>query len=212
MLVRVSIVEDDSGIRESLAILINGAPGLRCVSTFPSAELALKQLPQDWVDVVLMDINLPRMSGIECTLKLKQLNPKLQIIMLTVYEDTEQIFRSLQAGASGYLIKETSPSDILDAIKDVSQGGSPMSSHIARKVVQYFQRERPSQHETENLSARETEILGCLAKGYRYKEIADQLGISVLTVRSHLRRIYEKLHVRSRTEAVVKFLGKDVGV
>jgi DNA-binding NarL/FixJ family response regulator len=209
MSIKVSIVEDDAGIRESLAILINGAQGFRCGTTFANAEVALKQLPLDWPDVVLMDINLPKMSGIELVAKLKVLRPTLQVLMLTVYADNEKIFKSLKAGASGYLLKQTPPNEILDAINDVNRGGSPMSNSIARQVVLYFQ-QRPPANETENLSRRELEILGHLAKGYQYKEIADILTLSVLTVRAHIRNIYEKLHVHSRTEAVVKYLQGEI--
>ena len=207
MPINVAIVEDDTGVRESLTILINGTSGFRCSGAYSSAEVALKQVCGNWPNVVLMDINLPKMSGIECVAKLKTLKTDLQILMLTVYEDTNQIFESLMAGASGYLLKETPPAQILEAILDVHRGGSPMSSHIARKVVQYFQKRGQIPEVADNLSNRENEVLTYLAKGYRYKEIADILSISVLTVRSHLRRIYEKLHVRSRTEAVVKYLG-----
>jgi DNA-binding NarL/FixJ family response regulator len=208
MPIKVSIVEDDAGVRESLSVLINGTGGFRCISTFPNAEVAIKQLPLDWPDVVLMDINLPEISGIECVSKLKAIRPTLQILMLTVYMENDKIFKSLMAGASGYLIKQTSPAQILDAITEVQRGGSPMSSQIARKVVQYIQQTNNPSDETSDLSKREHEILSHLAKGYQYKEIADMLGISALTVRNHLRNVYEKLHVRSRTEAVVKFLGK----
>jgi DNA-binding NarL/FixJ family response regulator len=204
--IRVSIVEDDAGIRESLAILINGSVGFRCISTFANAETAMKLLPVDWPDVVLMDINLPNMSGIECLSKLKALRPALQIIMLTVYADNDKIFDSLKAGASGYLLKQTPPVEILAAIVDVHRGGSPISSSIARKLVQHFQQQRSSTAEA--LSGREIEILEVIAKGHHNKEVAELLGISVETVRSHLRHIYEKLHVSSRTEAVLKYLGK----
>lgn len=208
MPITVSIVDDDDPLRESLEILISGSKGFRCLGAHRSAELALQKIPCEKPDVVLMDINLPRMSGIECVSKLKALVPNTQVLMVTVYEDSDQIFKSLVAGASGYLVKDTPPAEILEAIQDVHRGGSPMSSHIARKVVKYFQTLPPTNSEIENLSAREQEIMSYLAKGYRYKEIAETLSISVLTVRSHLRRVYEKLHVRSRTEAVVKFLGR----
>jgi DNA-binding NarL/FixJ family response regulator len=211
MPIKVSIVEDKAGVRKSLAILINGSSGFECISHFPNAEVALEEMPKNWPDVVLMDINLPEMSGIECVKKLKALQLPLQIIMLTVYVENEKIFKSLMAGASGYLIKDTPPTEILEAIADVHRGGSPMSSHIARKVVQHVQQFSNSSDETMALSPREYEILGHLAKGYQYKEIADMLSISGLTVRTHLRNIYEKLQVRSRTEAVVKFLGKGGG-
>lgn len=207
MPVRVSIVEDDAGIRESLAIVINGSDGFRCLSTFPNAELAAADLPQNWPDVVLMDINLPRMSGIDCVAKLKAMRPALQVIMLTVYADNEKIFRSLQAGASGYLLKQTPPAEILSAISEVLRGGSPMSSAIARKVVMHFQQTPPASP-AEGLSRREQEILDLLARGDHNKQIADKLGITFETVRTHLRNIYEKLHVNSRTEAVLKYLGR----
>jgi DNA-binding NarL/FixJ family response regulator len=207
MPIKVAIVEDNTKVRESLTALIGGSDGFRCVGSFPNAEAALENVASDWPDVVLMDINLPRMSGIECVSKLKALRPTVQIIMVTVYLENEKIFQSLVAGASGYLIKQTPPAQILEAISDVHRGGSPMSSNIARKLVQYVaqvaQVAKPA--EKMELSPREHEILSLLAKGYQYKEIAESLAISVETVRTHLRNIYEKLHVRSRTEAVVKF-------
>ncbi|MCL4790153.1 MAG: response regulator transcription factor [Verrucomicrobia bacterium] len=207
-LIRVALVEDDAQIRESLAVLIEGAPGFRCVSRHADAESALAALPKLKPDVVLMDIRLPRLSGIECARQIKTALPAVQIVMLTVFEDDERVFDSLTAGASGYLIKRTPPAQILEAIAEVHRGGSPMSSAIARKVVQYVQTvARPSGSELP-VSAREQEILDRLARGFRYKEIADALGISMDTVRSHIRRIYEKLQVHSRTEAVVKFLGR----
>jgi DNA-binding NarL/FixJ family response regulator len=208
MPIRVSIVEDDDGIRESLAVIVAGSEGFRCVSRHRSAEDALRDLPAAKPDVVLMDINLPKMSGINCVRKLKELLPSTQTLMLTVYEDNDSIFDSLAAGASGYLLKRTPPARLLEAIDEVHKGGSPMTTSIARRVVQSFQTMGRSTREEENLTPREEEILSYLAKGYRYKEIADQLFISVETVRSHLHRVYEKLHVRSRTEAVVKFLRK----
>lgn len=206
-MIKVAIVEDNSGIRESLAVLINGAPGFRCAGSYPSAEAVLKMLPLNWPDVVLMDINLPEMSGIECVAKLKELRPALQFIMLTVYVDTDQIFASLQAGASGYLLKETSHVEILAAISDVQRGGSPMTSTIARKLVQFFQKKKAPDG-TEALTKREHEVLTLVSQGRQDKEIASLLSLSVFTVQTHVRNIYEKLHVRSRTEAVLKFLGK----
>ena len=205
MPINVAIVEDDPRVREGLLALLNGGDDFRCVGAFPNAEAALKQLPHDWPDVVLMDIRLPGMSGVECVAKLKELRPALQIIMVTICADDEQIFNSLKAGASGYLIKKAKPAEILEAITEVHSGGAPMSGAIARKVVECF-RQSPAQ-ETEGLSKRENEILGYLAKGYQNKEIAEALSLSVLTVSTHVRNIYDKLHVRSRTEAVVKFLG-----
>lgn len=206
--IRVALVEDDAGIRHSLEIVLNGAPGFECVGAFDSAEEALALLPQRQPEVVLMDIRLPRLSGVECVRRLKELHPELQVLMLTVFEDDEQVFASLAAGATGYLLKRTPPAEILESITETHQGGSPMSSYIARKVVQSFQKSRPAAGKSLPLSEREREILRQLAQGYRYKEIADALAISLDTVRTHLRRIYEKLHVHSRTEAVVKFLGQ----
>jgi DNA-binding NarL/FixJ family response regulator len=203
-MINVAIVEDSKEIREGLEVLLNGSEGYHCVGAFATGEDALLGLPSRKPDVVLMDINLPGMSGIECTRKLRHLRPSLPIMVLSVYEDDEKIFESLKSGASGYLLKKTPPAALLDAILDVHTGGAPMSSRIARKVVATFQALGPSSMETENLSTREHEIMAYLAKGYRYKEIADTLFISVETVRTHLRNIYEKLHVRSRSEAVLK--------
>jgi DNA-binding NarL/FixJ family response regulator len=208
--IKVAIVEDNTKVRESLSALISGSEGFRFAGAFPNAEVALKRLPIEWPDVVLMDINLPQMSGIELVEKLKTQRPSLYVIMLTVYADNEMIFESLKKGASGYLLKKTAPAKILEAIGDVFAGGSPMTNTIARQVVEFF-REKSSPQETENLTRREQEILIYLARGQQYKEIADTLSISVETVRSHLQHIYHKLHVRSRTEAVVKFLGKTPG-
>lgn len=207
MPIKVAIVEDDARFRESLSVLID-AGEFRCIGTYPNAEMALKQMPRDWPDVVLMDINLPEMSGIELVAKLKEQRPTLQVIMLTVYMDNDQVFNSLKAGASGYLLKKTAPAKILEAITEVHSGGSPMSSAIARRVVQTFQTSKPAEDETKDLSKREHEILSLLAKGRQDKEIAEMLSLSVFTVRSYIKNIYEKLHVRSRTEAVVKFLGR----
>lgn len=204
-MIKVAIVEDDAKVRESLTFLISGSSGFSCIGAYSNAEVAMKELPQNWPDVVLMDINLPKMSGIECATKLKATRPMLQIIMLTSYDDNEWIFNSLKAGASGYLSKQSQPAEILEAIVDVRGGGSPMSSFIARKVVQFFQ--RPAQNGTENLTHREFEILDLLSKGYQHKEIADQLSIAPGTTRNHLQNIYNKLHVRSRTEAVLKYMG-----
>jgi DNA-binding NarL/FixJ family response regulator len=201
----ISIVEDNEKLRGTLARVLNRAEGLRCVSQYPSAEDALKGLPEVKPDVVLMDINLPGMNGVECVRQLKKILPTVQIIMLTVYEDTENIFDALAAGASGYLLKRTTGSELLEAIKDVLRGGSPMTAHIARKVVQSFQKNAPAQP-AENLSEREQQVLDLLSQGLMYKEIADKLQISYETVHTYIRRIYEKLRVRTRTEAVAKFL------
>ncbi len=208
MPVTVSLVEDDAGIRESLASLIAGARGFTCLASYSNGEEALGHIPQQVPDVVLMDIHLPGMSGIECVQKLKAIIPALPIVMLTVYDDEDQLFKSLIAGASGYLLKRTPPAKLLEAIKEVFHGGAPMSGQIARMVVQHFHQTSAAAPPTANLTAREQEILERLAQGYRYKEIADSLSISFDTVRSHLRNIYDKLHVHSRTEAVLKYLKK----
>jgi DNA-binding NarL/FixJ family response regulator len=205
---RVSIVEDDEDIRAHLARLISRAKGFELVSQYGSAEEALEAIPQQPAEVVLMDINLPGLSGIECVRALKMRLPQLQILMLTIYEDSDLIFESLIAGASGYLLKRTPGLQLLDAIRDVHAGGSPMNGQIARKVVQYFNQQSKSAPELDALSARELEVLELLACGRLYKEISDTLGITLDTVRKHLQSIYGKLHVHSRTEAVVKYLKK----
>lgn len=208
MPINVSIIEDDRRLRESLSILINGGENLHCLSAHATAEEALTRLPQIKPDVLLMDINLPGMSGIDCVRKLKAQMPKIQILMLTMYEDDEKVFQSLVAGASGYLVKRTSPAELLKAIQEVHGGASPMSGKIARTVVEYFQKLQGDSPQENYLSPREEEILNLLVKGYRYKEIADALAIGFETVRTHLKNIYDKLHVHSRTEAVVKYLRK----
>jgi DNA-binding NarL/FixJ family response regulator len=207
--INVSIVEDDVRVRESLARLVDRAEGFRCVSRHPTAEDALAELPGVAPDVVLMDINLPGMSGVDCVRRLKTTLPRTQVVMLTVYEDTELIFNALEAGASGYLLKRTPPAELLAGIRDVHNGGSPMTSHIARKVVQSF-RQGESDSDV-GLSPREQEVLDHLARGYLYKEIAGALGLSYDTVHTHIRRIYEKLQVHSRTEAVARHLGQRRG-
>jgi len=209
MSVSLSIVEDKAGFRESLARMLNAAPGFRCLHACSTAEEALKEIPAAPPDVVLMDINLPGMSGVECVRRLHELAPRVRVIMLTVYENTENIYAALKAGASGYLLKRTSPAKLLEAIQDVVDGGAPMSSAIARKVVQSFQEAKPAGGTVENLSSREQEVLDMLAKGYLYKEISDQLHLGLGTIKTYVRRIYEKLHVQSRTEAVVKYLGQE---
>jgi DNA-binding NarL/FixJ family response regulator len=202
----VALVEDSPAMRRNLERMLRRATGVRCVCSCASAEEALEQVPAKQPDVVLMDINLPGASGIECTSRLKQLMPAMQVIMLTVYEDTASIFSALKAGACGYLLKRASPGEILDALAEVRQGGAPMTSEIARKIVMTFQSPPPVGGETAALSAREQEILELLSQGKVSKEIADQLAISYHTVRVHTKHIYEKLHVRSRSEAVVKFM------
>lgn len=208
MRIRVSIVEDDDWIRENLATQIRQHPGFQCVGCYQNGEEALAKLPATAPDVVLMDINLPRMSGIECVRKLRAQNVAAQIMMLTVYEDSEKIFNSLLAGASGYLLKRTPLKEIIEAVTDVHSGNSPMTGHIARKVVQYFNQRGASSSEMDKLSRREREVLDYLAQGMPYKEIADILTLSIDTVRMHIKGIYSKLHVHSRGEAVAKYFGK----
>lgn len=205
-MISVSIVDDEKRLCESIATFINSSPGFRCVSMYGSAEIALKNLPKDLPDVVLMDINMASMNGIECVRHLKRLMPKVQVVMLTVYEDSDKIFRALAAGATGYLLKRCAPDELLQAIRDVLAGGSPMSHAIARKVVASFQSSTPRLEDESKLSPREERVLECLARGLAYKQIGDELGISINTIRTHLQHIYEKLHVRSRTEAVAKYV------
>jgi DNA-binding NarL/FixJ family response regulator len=207
-MITVSIVDDEKQLRQSIATFVNGSAGFRCISSYSSADAALQHLPADKPEVVLMDINLGGMNGIECVQRLKSLAPEMQVIMLTVYDDTDQIFNALSAGATGYLLKRSTPATLLQAIREVRAGGSPMSSSIARKVVASFQKSKKGSDKHVHLSPREEMVLDCLAKGLTYKQIADQLGISIDTIRTYLRRVYEKLHVQSRTEAVAKYLSK----
>ena len=206
MPITVSIVEDNDKLRGTLARLLDRSDGIRCLSQYANAEDALKELPQVRPNVVLMDINLPGMNGVDCVRQLKALAPEIQVMMLTVYEDTENIFNALTAGASGYMLKRTSSKELLEAIREVHRGGSPMTMHIARKVVQSFQKTAATAQPAENLSPREQEVLDFLSQGLLYKEISEKLGISYETVHTYIRRIYEKLQVRTRTEAVAKFL------
>jgi len=204
--ITISLVEDNHQLRGTLARLLDCADGFRCVSQYANAEDALAGLPKDKPDVVLMDINLPGMNGVECVRRLKQIAPEISAVMLTAYEDTENIFNALAAGANGYLLKRAPRAELLDAIREVQRGGSPMTTHIARKVVQSFQKQSPAAPAAESLSAREQEVLDHLSQGFLYKEIAEKMGISYETVHTYIRRIYEKLQVRTRTEAVAKFL------
>jgi DNA-binding NarL/FixJ family response regulator len=206
--ITVSIVDDEADLRQHIAGYLATVGNIRCISSYASAEDALIHLPEDKPDVVLMDINLGGMDGVECVRQLTPLMPNSQILMLTVFEDTEQIFRALAAGASGYLLKRLSPKKLLEAIQEVRDGGSPMSAPIARKVVQSFKAVPKRGDESVDLSPRERSVLDGLAGGLAYKQIADQLGVSIHTVRNYIRRIYEKLHVCTRTEAVAKFLRK----
>ena len=206
--ITVSIVDDEADLREHIAGYLTAAGGILCKSAYASAEEALEHLPNDNPDVVLMDINLGGMDGIECVRRLKTQMPQAQVLMLTVFEDTEKIFRALAAGASGYLLKRMSPKKLLEAITEVRDGGSPMSASIARKVVESFRAQPGRVDEAAELSQRERSVLNGLAEGLAYKQIADQLGVSIHTVRNYIRRIYEKLHVQTRTEAVAKFMRK----
>jgi DNA-binding NarL/FixJ family response regulator len=206
MPISVSIVEDNDQLRSTLARVIGRAEGFRFLSQHGSAEDALKALPTEPPDVVLMDINLPGMNGVECVRQLKSVAPKIQVMMLTVYEDTENIFNALAAGATGYMLKRTPRAELLEAVKEVHRGGSPMTAHIARKVVQSFAKPSPVPEPSDGLSQREQQVLECLSQGFLYKEIAEKLGISYETVHTYIRRIYEKLQVRTRTEAVAKML------
>jgi DNA-binding NarL/FixJ family response regulator len=208
MSIRVAIVEDHRAVRENLAVLIDAAPGYRCVAACASAEEALKRLPEAAPDVVLMDIHLPGLSGIECVARLKEMLPKTQIIMLTIEEDSEQVFESLKAGASGYLVKHIPPEEILQAVSEVHRGGAPMSSHIARMVVSAFRQPPPPGGDDLRLTKREEETLRLLARGHRSKEIAEELNIGTNTVNTYVRHIYEKLHVRSRAEAVARYVSR----
>ena len=202
--IRVSIVEDTDDIREAMRVLINGSQGFECLHVFPDGETALQGLPSNDIDVVLMDINLPGMNGIECMRQVKDKMPHAQFMMCTVYDDDDCIFSALESGATGYLLKRTSPAQILEAIRDLHEGGSPMSSEIARRVVAAMhRRNKPSEH-TLTLTEREKEILDLLSKGFLYKEIATELFISKETVKKHIHNIYDKLHVQTRTEALNK--------
>jgi len=207
--IKVAIVEDNASVREGLATILDASPGFKCVCACGSTEEALRQLSADLPDVVLMDINLPRRSGIDCVRQLRIQLPQVQIIMLTIEEDSDRVFESLAAGATGYLVKNVPPASILDAIQEVHRGGSPMSSQIARMLVQSFHKTRSAVPAREALTDREEEILGLIARGYRSKEVAGELGISVQTVETHLRNIYDKLHVRSRAGAVARFLTRE---
>ena len=212
--IKVSIVDDDEEMRSSLVAIIRRSPSVRLVGDYANAELALKEIPRHPPDVVLMDINMPGMKGVECVRQLKGLVPQVQFLMLTVYADSDSLFNSLKAGASGYLLKRTASKKLIEAIGDVHAGGAPMSPQLARRVVMFFNQPAsgdPEKGEMARLTPGEREFLDQLAKGYAYKEIADRLNISIHTVRSYVRTVYEKLHVHSRTEAVVKYLRAESG-
>lgn len=205
---KVAIVDDDDGVRRNLAYAVDRFEGCKCVGQFTSAEEALIGVPACGPDIVLMDINMSGATGIECVRQLKPSYPKIEFIMLTVYEDTDSVFDALTAGASGYLLKQSTREELLNAIKQVHSGGSPMTSHIARKVVQSFRQAAPAEAPTATLSAREQQTLELLVKGYLYKEISDKLNISYETVHNHIRHIYEKLQVRSRSQAIAKYFAQ----
>lgn len=209
MSIAIAIVEDQREMRESLVEWLGHAPGLRCVGAYASAEEALRDLPAQNPEVVLMDINLTGMSGIQCVARLKQRLPRTQVLMLTTYDDGDLIFNSLRAGANGYLLKNMRREELVEAVQQVHAGGAPMSLSIARKVINYFHQAQRPASEIGQLTSREQDILRLLAKGYLYKEIADRLGISMSTVRTHISAVYEKLHVHSRTEAAMKLVGRE---
>lgn len=205
----VSIIEDDARLRRLFAEWLRGVPGLRLLSEFGDAESALAALPRQPPNVALVDINLPGLDGVECVRRLKPLLPETQFVMVTVYEDAKRIVSALAAGATGYLLKRATREELLNAIDEVRRGGSPMSSSIARKVVQFFQQTMPpSAPDGVQLAPREQQVLELVARGYVTKEIADRLQVSIPTVKTYIRRIYEKLHVRSRGEAVARYLGR----
>src|SRR5207248_9276111 len=206
-MIKVAIVEDHKTTREGLETIVNLSNEYRCVCTCGTAEEALRVLPEHEPAVVLMDIQLPNMSGVECVAQLKELLPSVQVIMGTVYEDPDRIFRALRAGASGYLLKRATPEQVLSAIRDVQQGGAPMSGEIARKVIAHFQNQATEAADVEKLSAREREVLELVVHGFSNKEIADRLSVTVEAIRWHLKHIYNKLHVHSRTEAALKYRG-----
>jgi DNA-binding NarL/FixJ family response regulator len=209
MLISFAIVEDQPELRASLSEWLCRASGLSCVGTYSTGEEALKHLPRIFPDVVLMDINLPGMGGIQCVARLKRLLPKTDVLMLTTYDNAEMIFDSLRAGATGYLLKNQPREELVQALQQVRSGGSPMSLKIARKVINHFQAPNKFESEIDQLTNREQEILRLLTKGYQYKEIADQLGVTLSTIQTHIAAVYEKLHVHSRAEAALKYTGRE---
>ena len=208
MSISIAIAEDQRALRESLVEWLDHAPGIRCVGAYASGEEALREIPEKKPEVVLMDINLPGMNGIRCVARLKERSPKTLVLMLTTYDEGDMIFDSLRAGANGYLLKNMPREELVEAVQQVHSGGAPMSLQVARKVINHFHQPKKTVSEIEQLTARELDILKLLAKGYMYKEIADHLGISMSTVRTHVSAVYEKLHVQSRTEAAMKLVGQ----
>ena len=208
MPITVSIVEDNLGTRTNLVALLGGEPRLRLLHAYATGEEAVRGIPENPPDVALVDIKLPGMNGVECVAKLKAKLPSLRVLILTTYQETDLIFNCLRAGANGYLLKDMPAAELIQSIEEVHGGGAPMSMQIARKVVDHFRQIQKPASDVDTLTQREQEILELLAKGYYYKEIGDTLSISYNTVRTHLQHIYEKLHVQSRTGAVLKFLGR----
>jgi DNA-binding NarL/FixJ family response regulator len=206
--ISVSIVEDMPDIRQKVKHIIDDSEEFICLSTYANAENAVDELPKLKPDIVLMDINLPGMSGIECIKKIKKKCAEMQFMMFTIYENSEQVYEALAAGANGYLLKKTPSEKILEALKELHEGGAPMSTHIARKVISFFQKENKT-NDNSQLSNREKQVLALLSKGFLYKEISNQLFISTGTVRQHIHKIYEKLHVQNRMEAINKFYGRE---
>jgi two-component system, NarL family, response regulator LiaR len=206
--ISIAIVEDNDEIRKSLVAFMQNADGILCIGQYANAETALKEIPEILPDVVLMDIGLPKMNGIECIRQLKPLCPSVQFMICTIYDEDEKIFDALEAGANSYILKRSKPDQLVDAIRDLYEGGSPMSSDIARKLVQSFQKKQTPDRTSFGITPREAEILDLLAEGLSYKEIAAKIFISVKTIRKHIYNIYEKLHVHSRLEAINKFFGK----
>jgi DNA-binding NarL/FixJ family response regulator len=208
MPIKVAIVEDNRSVREGFMAILNRSGTLQCVSAHGTAEDAVRDMPAARPEVALIDIHLPGMDGIQCVARLKSELPGMQVLMLTRYEQSDLIFKSIRAGANGYLLKSISPAELVQAIEQVHAGGAPMTMQIARKVMDHFRQIQQPASDMDRLTAREQELIELLAQGYYYKEISDKLGISVNTVRKHLQNIYEKLHVQSRTQAVLKFLGR----
>jgi len=204
-MIKVGIVEDNKTLREGFETLINRTPGLQCVCTCTTVAEALRKIPKAHPDVVLMDIQLPDKSGVECTAQVKELLPSVHIIIVTVYEDSDRIFQALRAGACGYLLKRAKPERVIAAIQEAQEGGVPMTPEIARKVIGHFREQAAAASEAESLSPREKEVLQLVMHGLANKEIAERLGVTLAAVKWHLQHIYEKLHVHSRTEAAMKF-------